>query len=65
MAGVAAKSFSMTISHGMKTNHPSDLKSGALQLIWCLQLEQEALWIHDAHKREDLFVKYLNSCVNL
>jgi hypothetical protein len=65
MAGVEARRFSMTISHGIKTNHPSDLRSGALPLIWCLQLEQEALWIRNAHKREDLFVKYLHFCVNL
>jgi hypothetical protein len=58
MAGVAAKSSFMTISRGIKTNHPSHVMSGALQLIGCIQLEQEASWIRSALKREALFAKY-------
>jgi hypothetical protein len=57
MAGVAAKSFFMTISHGFKTSHPSHLMSGALQLIGCIQLEQAALWIRNALRREISYAK--------
>lgn len=59
MAGVAAKSSSMTILLGPKMNHLSDLKSAALHSSGRTQLGKEAFSIRSALKHELLFVKYL------